>query len=339
MNPVNPSITYNTRISDEIHYHADERLFYQRQIKLKKQMVLEAINNPFTNTDRVKISLPFDKKRKRCANNIDDDLIQSRRKMISSTYGNTLSMRASLLPELLRYSWEGDLAKLKEYLENNICINVHQKDFRKRTALHYASSWGNAEITTLLLGIPGIDVNAKDMYQKTSLRNAVECKSMRCIQILIENGADPNTVASDKLSPFIYALRHFMDNDLKIISYMYENCGDTKQGPSCLHQLTQRENRVSVCQIAEELIFLGANINATDKRGRTPIMYAVKRDMFDLARVLLERGADLNLKDEDGNTVFAYTRKNSKFEQLFQQEFANLFKSLFVQIKMIAKSL
>jgi ankyrin repeat protein len=54
--------------------------------------------------------------------------------------------------------------------------------------------------------------------------------------------------------------------------------------------------------IAELLISKGANVNAKDKEGRTPLYAAVKYGSKDIVGLLLTKGADVNFRDEYGYT-------------------------------------
>jgi hypothetical protein len=47
----------------------------------------------------------------------------------------------------------------------------------------------------------------------------------------------------------------------------------------------------------------GADVNAFDSLGRTPLMYAASSDLlnFDVVKLLVERGADINARDADKN--------------------------------------
>lgn len=51
-----------------------------------------------------------------------------------------------------------------------------------------------------------------------------------------------------------------------------------------------------------ELINNGADVNARDKYGRTPLMYAVDRGCIEICRVLIKAGADVNAWDASGIT-------------------------------------
>ncbi len=47
----------------------------------------------------------------------------------------------------------------------------------------------------------------------------------------------------------------------------------------------------------------GADVNATDDRGNTPLLEAARYGHNDICRVLIAAGANLNAKDKDGKTA------------------------------------
>ena len=47
----------------------------------------------------------------------------------------------------------------------------------------------------------------------------------------------------------------------------------------------------------------GADVNATDDRGSTPLLEAARYGHDDITRVLIAAGADLKAKDKDGKTA------------------------------------
>lgn len=52
-----------------------------------------------------------------------------------------------------------------------------------------------------------------------------------------------------------------------------------------------------------ELLATGTNVNATDNRGGTALMYAAMNKHIDVVRILLERGADPNLTTNKGSNA------------------------------------
>jgi len=56
----------------------------------------------------------------------------------------------------------------------------------------------------------------------------------------------------------------------------------------------------------QRLLKKGANINATDKRGRTPLMIATYNNDFETSKILISAGADVNILDNLKNNPFLY---------------------------------
>jgi hypothetical protein len=64
-------------------------------------------------------------------------------------------------------------------------------------------------------------------------------------------------------------------------------------------------------EVVEVLLKAGANVNAKDSRGMTPLMFAVAADTPNLrvVRMLLDRGADRNLKSAIGESAIDWAKK------------------------------
>jgi ankyrin repeat protein len=54
---------------------------------------------------------------------------------------------------------------------------------------------------------------------------------------------------------------------------------------------------------AKTLIESGANINAADTNGETPLMAAVAKNNIEIIKNLLDHGADVTVADKDGMTA------------------------------------
>ncbi|ORX62071.1 ankyrin [Hesseltinella vesiculosa] len=48
-------------------------------------------------------------------------------------------------------------------------------------------------------------------------------------------------------------------------------------------------------QVVQILLENGANVNAQNESGQTPLLYAASKNRLDIAKVLLNHGADVNL--------------------------------------------
>ncbi|XP_057303167.1 disheveled-associated activator of morphogenesis 1-like [Hydractinia symbiolongicarpus] len=129
---------------------------------------------------KVKEEYEEDKKRKNMEFRI-------RRRIAEGSYPNA-SVNEEDLPSLLRYVWKGKLKKVEKYLadkHNHDKINKRDhrgsltthnydstfflSDYLRRSALHYAASWGCCRIMKMLLEVPGISLNRRDEDGKTPL--------------------------------------------------------------------------------------------------------------------------------------------------------------------------
>ena len=55
----------------------------------------------------------------------------------------------------------------------------------------------------------------------------------------------------------------------------------------------------------------GADVNATDERGNTPLLEAARYGHEDICRVLIAAGADIKAKDKDGKTALMLAVQNN----------------------------
>ena len=60
----------------------------------------------------------------------------------------------------------------------------------------------------------------------------------------------------------------------------------------------------------KELLDMGAQIDAVNKYGRTPLLYAALNGHTDIVKLLLDRGAEVDARDEEGWAPLHYAALN-----------------------------
>jgi len=224
--------------------------------------------------------------------------------------------------------------------------DVHALDNNHATPLHFLSQHGDDGTARVMLEHHGAIVDARDDEDSTPLHVALECGNVKVARLLLEHGANIHvrnkkdqtpqhllsTTWSDKtLDDDIDTIRFFLghgvdvdavDNNystlLHIASYNGEvevvqlllECGANinarnKEGHTPLHRvLVKLEDgaRTSFFDTIQLLLDHGADVDALDDAQSTPLHVASKYGSAKATRLLLERGANVHLQDNEGHT-------------------------------------
>ena len=78
-----------------------------------------------------------------------------------------------------------------------------------------------------------------------------------------------------------------------------------------LHRAVQDEENLEICRLIIENV---EEKNPEDKRGRTPIRYAVDRGHLEICRLIIENVEDKNPKDDNGRTPLHWAAKGGHLE-------------------------
>ena len=161
-----------------------------------------------------------------------------------------------------------------------------------QTVLMVAARTGNALVLRQLVAA-GADVNAKESWMgETALMWAAAANNAAAVRALAEMGAAVNA----RSATVDYPAQRPAEPSNYVASYV-------PKGQWSPLMFAARENAIDA---ARALIDAGADINAQDPEGVTPLLEAILNLHYDLAKVLLERGAEPRTPDKAGLTpVFA----------------------------------
>ena len=169
----------------------------------------------------------------------------------------------------------------------------------------YAVDSNNMNLVKLLVEA-GADVNAG---QIPPLCHAVYQNNTAIAEYLIDHGARvnyPEDMGPLQIAPYI-------SNNIEMVKLLIARGADINAGivATALHRATWMEHK----DIIELLIQHGANVNAKDKWGYTPLSYAVyKDDYLYLMNILIANGAEVDTKDPSGETYLHYAATAGRTE-------------------------
>jgi ankyrin repeat protein/L-ascorbate metabolism protein UlaG (beta-lactamase superfamily) len=184
--------------------------------------------------------------------------------------------------------------------------------------LHEAVFSGRVEVLEYLLG-QGLEVDAHFGEGMTPLVLAVDFGNLPGASALIRRGADVNAADKNGITAFRYAV---MKGATELVALALAKkpdlaAADPRTGKTVLHEAALR----GYSAVVGDLLKAGADANAKDKKGRTPLSYALKYGNGASADALRKAGAaevpwETNLDDvaflkkplADGEAVIWYLK-------------------------------
>lgn len=196
------------------------------------------------------------------------------------------------------------------------CSKPSPEQIAERTELLFESI-GNNDVEMVKQCIKtGANVNAEKEFgyrdePYTPLIYAIQHDSVEIVDLLIKAKADVNHKdPSHKFSPVVWALRSENSSVRKsMIELLAKNNSDVNSGFFYAARWPVTEEDLKL------LKKLGANINAKDEEGWTPLMYAASVCVDQYVIILANLGADLNAKNNDGETALTIARNSHNWSK------------------------
>jgi len=196
---------------------------------------------------------------------------------------------------LLNYAiWDDSKDAIKLLISKGANVNVEDDD--GYTPLIWAIWWSDKDMVELLIS-KGADVNEEDNSGCTALYWAAMQGSKDLVELLIAKGAAP-------ISAIHLAARA---GDLAKVKSLVEEGTDVNtkgkgSGDETPLFAAIRADNADNSDVAKFLIAKGADVNAKDKNGQTPLHEACEHGMRNMVELLIAEGADVNAKDNGGAT-------------------------------------
>lgn len=192
----------------------------------------------------------------------------------------------------------------------NSGANINQSNRYDQTPLILATQVNynnNSEIIKLLIN-KGADVDIEDVFGETALTIASKYYSVEIVELLFKSQKD----IAKKSGLLNKMLFNAVDRSYKELIQLLLDLGadinslDKEGNTPLINAVTQKSEKKEFINF---LIQMGANVNAQGKKGSTALMKACDWSRDRNVQLLIELGADIDIKNNFGKTAFDIARR------------------------------
>ncbi|MHA1960719.1 MAG: ankyrin repeat domain-containing protein [Candidatus Thorarchaeota archaeon] len=194
---------------------------------------------------------------------------------------------------LLKAAEEGDFVGVRKALEDGADVNATNDDFRD-TAIHVASSKGHLEIVKFLID-SGADILALNGVDMTPIHLAVRDGHTQIVELFLDVAEEiPERLLSDMMhvgSMSVYGRPEIVD---MLRNYRVAHATPSTDGMDEATAKLLQASHDGILEDVVDAIGSDADLEATDSRGMTALVWAALRGHLEIVRALLEKGANVN---------------------------------------------
>lgn len=188
-------------------------------------------------------------------------------------------------------------------------VDVNATCVKGKTALMLAANLGDEAVVKTLLAY-GADTTLKDYKGRTAFYHAVNTDHEPVVRLLAET-AD---IDEDVFSRHVLhsAASHGSTNIINLVMDQHPRINvdyRDDNGDTMLHRAVR--DLVFPQVMVGLLLSKGANVNALDNTGSTPLHWAAQHGATDACQILLRNGADIALTSLEGYTALQVASKNA----------------------------
>ena len=186
----------------------------------------------------------------------------------------------------------------------------HNTNKYKYSALHYAAEYNNNPEVLRLLVTAGVNLEERDEWGATALTKTVGGNKIESAKLLLDCGADINSLDKDNDTPLHDSLFHRCNDMTELL--LSRGASDTlpiSPGGSILH-FAALSGGLRTLEILRTAVLKDINTEATDKQGKTALQVAQQREGKEEG--FLEKFQELLVDIRTRNAALAQEQETSR---------------------------
>jgi ankyrin repeat protein len=210
---------------------------------------------------------------------------------------------------LIMAAFEGNIDRCDSLLKAGADVNTITPE--GITPLMYASQNGFTQLAGLLIKY-GALVDARPFDGVTALIAAVRADRQEVAELLIRNNAAIDVADYYGGTPLIYTAAYNLDTLADMLLYYGADVNFRSPADSSAPlNISALNGSIS---IAINFISQGADVNATDVLGYTPLMIAIQQNDTAMVHLLLDNGADIDILNYQGYSALHIASEKGESE-------------------------
>lgn len=215
----------------------------------------------------------------------------------------------------------GDVDKVRKLVRDKDILDL--VDDKGMSVVHYAIKCDEMEILDILIA-NGADVNLKDKDGIAPLHLASGLKNVDAVRMLIDANAGVNDTDNWDFTPLHSAVLNCKDGkhdntaSKEIVKILVENGADSDainiMGHTPLIDAVCAGNYSAI----QGFIEAGVYLETKDNDGRTALVYAISRGDEKAIEMLIDAGCDVMVKDDEGKVALRYAKDEKTIQMVMK---------------------
>ena len=204
--------------------------------------------------------------------------------------------------ETVRYLVDVNHRNIAKYWGHTALNLLHHKSDDHLSALHYAVDLNHADVVGVLIDA-GADIEARDKDFRTPLMFSCCTGELTIVKMLVEAGARVRAADKKGHTSLIYATAYGHTETVRYLVGLpavdMSHMAHTDFGYTAVFVAAEKH-----ADVLEVLIDAGADIEATNNIGMSPLLVASEHGNLRSVELLLKAGAGVCVADNKGDTCF-----------------------------------